>query len=311
MCNSSWSALECMFLVYLSQMVIFILGVIALFLGFISTDAPIAEAESGHTKPLKSSSNKKLFLKVKDYEIHFIPIPHKIRVALQIVGGLLVIIGVGWILITEIQRPVINLQSGVLSSSTPGVEEFDKKIESFSTKVFAFSGAYDDPPQQGFGFLDVEHQPENRFVYRFSFDLPADGTYGYAGFTFWFIDPKYANRLIDPKDTKQFSPQDLTGFNSIEITLRFESDLHHCKLFIKDIDYIEHDDNHVNSMSLSQFAPPNSKIEKRGNEYKYTIPLSNFDKVDLEAVREIGFLVETGALQDEKPFIISEILFTR
>ncbi|MBI5963090.1 MAG: hypothetical protein HY863_06420 [Chloroflexi bacterium] len=189
------------------------------------------------------------------------------------------------------------------SVSDSNVATSSRKIESFPAKVFAFGGAYDSPPQKGLGFLEVEYQPQNRFVYHFSFDLPIDGTYGYAGFTFWFIDPNNA---------KQFSSQDLTSFNSIEITLKFESDLHHCQFFIKDIAYILHDEsNHVNYTLLGQTAPPNSKIEKSGDEYKYTIPLSNFDKIDLKAVREVGFVVDAGVPQDERSFIVREILFTR
>jgi hypothetical protein len=189
------------------------------------------------------------------------------------------------------------------SRSVLNLDQSSRKIESFPTKVFAFSGAYDPRVKNGLGFLDVEFQSGNKFVYHFSFDLPVDGTYGYAGFTFWFINPNNA---------KQFALQDLTGFNTIEITLQFASNLHQGELFIKDIDYVLGDEsNHVNYILLGQTAPPNGKIQRNGREYMYTIPLSSFDKVDLRTVREVGFLVDTDIPQDEKSFIVREILFTR
>lgn len=175
------------------------------------------------------------------------------------------------------------------------------RIESLPSKVFAFSGANDPSIGQGLGYLDIEFRSEDRLAYHFTFNLPTDGTYGYAGFTFWFVEPN---------NIKQLSSQDLTRFNSIQITLQFESSFHQSELFIKDIAYVEGDEtSHANYVTLRNEAPPNGKLEVNGNQYTFTIPLSNFEKVDLKAVREVGFLADTDLPQDQRSFAVHQILF--
>lgn len=181
------------------------------------------------------------------------------------------------------------------------VDRSATRIESLPSKVFPFSGANDPSIRQGLGFLDIEFRSENVFAYHFSFNLPTDGTYGYAGFTFWFVDSNNIN---------QFSSQDLTRFSSIQVTIQYESNLHQSELFIKDIAYSEGDESkHANYLILRNEAPPSGKLEVDGKRYKFTIPLSIFDKVDLKAIREVGFLADTDIPQDERSFIVHQVVF--
>jgi hypothetical protein len=222
------------------------------------------------------------------------PLPNWLYLTLNLLGVIFIAVGALQL------GGVIAIPS---SESVPILDQSSRRIESFPTKVFAFSGAYDSNVGQGRGFLDVEFRSEGEFAYHFSFDLPSDGTYGYAGFTFFFINPNNASLL---------NPQDLTDFNSIQITLQFEGKLHQCELFIKDIAYVEGEESkHANYVTLRNEAPPNGNLEVNGNRYKFTIPLSNFDRVDLRTVREVGFLADTNTPQDELSFTVREILFTR
>ena len=222
------------------------------------------------------------------------PLPYWLYLTLNLLGVIFIVVGalqLGGVIATPSSEPVSIL------------DQSSRRIESFPTKVFAFSGANDSNVGQGFGFLDVEFRSDSEFAYHFSFRLPSDGTYGYAGFTFFFINPNNASLL---------NPQDLTGFNAIQITLQLESKLHRCELFIKDIDYFEGDDsNHANYFTLGNEAPPNGNLQVNGNQYKFTIPLSNFDRVDLRTVREVGFLADTDLPQDQRSFTVREILFTQ
>jgi hypothetical protein len=186
-------------------------------------------------------------------------------------------------------------------AASPGSEGISKRIETFPFQVFPFSGVYDPKFEQGLGFLRVEFRPEGRFAYRFSYNLPSGESYGYTGFTFWFFD------LNDPNN---LSSQDLTPFHSIQVTVEFESNFHQAEIFIKDIAYVEGvESRHANYLTLKNEAPPNGKLEVNGGQFKFTIPLSSFDQVNFKAVREVGFLVDTDAPQDEGWLVVHEVLF--
>ena len=92
MCNPSWTAIQCILAVYFSQLLMIVLGIAAIFIGVISS------------------------IKFKGVETSRIPMSRQLRVGLLILGVLLIIIGAGWILINQIQNPIINRQSTALPS---------------------------------------------------------------------------------------------------------------------------------------------------------------------------------------------------
>ena len=144
-------------------------------------------------------------------------------------------------------------------------------IESMPVKIFAFAG------DGGWGILDVYYKDELP-SYNFTYSLPTDGTSGYAGMTFKFEEGA-----------------DLSGFESVAFLLTIPPN-EEADLLVKDI------------------AGKELRYRVRGGpqaESKLEIPLSNFKDVNLKAVREVMFFVDTGFVTGERSFSVKEMKFSR
>jgi len=148
-------------------------------------------------------------------------------------------------------------------------------IESMPVHIFAFAG--NNNPEGGWSVMDV-YYTDNLPSYNFTYALPTDGKTGYAGMTFKFEQGA-----------------DLSEFESVAFLLTIPPN-EEADLLVKDI------------------AGKELRYRVRGGpqaETKLEISLSNFKDVNLKAVREVMFFVDTGFVIGDHAFSVKEMKFLR
>lgn len=182
--------------------------------------------------------------------------------------------------ITVLEKIVVPLIVAIISATTTYfVTTYEKAplpqtevpMESLPAHIFAFAG------DGGWSTLDVYFKDEIP-SYNFTYSLPTEGTSGYAGLTFKFEDGA-----------------DLSEFESVSFLLRIPPN-EEADLLIKDI------------------AGKELRYRVRGGpqaETKLDVPLSNFKDVNLKAVREVMFFVDTGFTTGDRAFSVKEMKFLR
>jgi hypothetical protein len=105
--------MDCILAVYFSQILIAILGIIILvFMGMVVTDAPVDPPENAQSDKRhlpKPAIIREPLIKIIEFVFYRIPMQRKIRAALLISGGLLLLIGISWLVINQIQKPIVSL----------------------------------------------------------------------------------------------------------------------------------------------------------------------------------------------------------
>ena len=152
----------------------------------------------------------------------------------------------------------------------------DVAIESMPVHIFAFAG--NNNPDGGWSVLDIFYEDDSKPIYKFTYILPTDGTSGYAGLTF-----KFEQEV------------DLSEFESISFLLRIPPN-EEVDLLIKDISEKE-------LRYLLRGGPQ--------DETEVDIAFSNFTDINLKAVREIMFFVDTDLITGDHSFFAKEIKFLR
>jgi hypothetical protein len=195
------------------------------------------------------------------------------------------LIGLG---IASVFMGILQL-SGFLGEVAPLAVSNSKErvIESFPIKVFDYDGVGDSKVKQGWAKLAIAF-PDQKPVYHFDYDLPSDGTFGYAGLDFRFDQT-----------------QDLSGYRSIKVVLNYFDDTAQSELFIKDISF------QGDYVLLGKSTLPGGTLSVVGTEYAYMIPLSNFVKPNFKAIYEIGFSVDTDITKGKHKITVEKISFLR
>ena len=157
----------------------------------------------------------------------------------------------------------------------------------FPIKIFDYDGVGDSQVQQGWAKLAVAYS-DQKASYLFDYDLPSDGTFGYAGLDFRFEQT-----------------QDLSEYKNIRIVLDYFDDASQCELFIKDISF------QSDYFLLGKTTPPGGTLKISGTEYTYEIPLSVFTNLDFKAIYEVGFSVDTDITQGKHSITLKQITFVR
>ncbi len=146
-------------------------------------------------------------------------------------------------------------------------------IESLGLVAFPYGGEGDPRVRRGRGSLSIIYEEASPVGYILDYSLPDTGE-GYAGLAFRF-----------------HQSQDLTDFEAVEMTISFGDEQARCEVFFKDID------DQTDYVRLGVPMLPTSDVAVRIDGQKQTlrIPLStNFPRVDISAVREIGFNANTS-----------------
>ena len=179
--------------------------------------------------------------------------------------------------------------SGLLGGVNPLAisDSKGRSIESFPLKVFDYDGVGDSSVKQGWAKLSIAF-PNQRPIYQFDYDLPTDGTFGYAGLDFRFDQT-----------------QDLSDYKSIKIGLSYFDDLTQSELFIKDISF------QGDYVLLGKSTPAGGSLSVAGTEYTYTIPLSSFVKPNFKSIYEVGLSVDTDITKGKHKIAVNEISFIR
>lgn len=162
-----------------------------------------------------------------------------------------------------------------------------RRIESFPLKVFDYDGVGDSNVKQGWAKLSISF-PDQRPVFQFDYDLPTDGTFGYAGLDFRFDQT-----------------QDLSDYKSIKIVLSYFDDLTQSELFIKDVSF------QGDYVLLGKSTPVGGSLSVAGTLYTYTIPLSNFIKPNFKSIYEVGLSVDTDITKGAHKIAVNEISFLK
>ena len=152
----------------------------------------------------------------------------------------------------------------------------DVAVESMPVHIFAFAG--NNNPDGGWSVLDIFYEDDSKPIYKFTYSLPTDGTSGYAGLAFKFEQEA-----------------DLSEFESISFLLRIPPD-EEVDLLIKDISGQE------------------LRYRLRGgpqDETEMDIAFSNFNDINLKAVREVMFFVDSGLITGDHSFFVKDIKFLR
>jgi len=158
---------------------------------------------------------------------------------------------------------------------TPPPPGTEGTIESMPVHIFAFAG--NNNPDGGWGTLDVYFQ-DDLPAYNLTYSLPTDGTNGYAGLTFKFEEGA-----------------DLSEFESVSFLLTIPPN--------KEVDLL-----------VKDIAGKELRYRVRGGpqtETKLDVALSNFKNVNLKAVREVMFFVDTGFISGNHSFSVKEMKFLR
>jgi hypothetical protein len=168
----------------------------------------------------------------------------------------------------------------------------DKRIpiESLPIWVVPYGGVSDPGIGQGSSSLLLIMEEPSQISYFLDYSLPDTGD-GHAGLVFRF-----------------HTPQDLTDYEAIEVTISFSDERARCEIFFKDIA------DQVQGVRLGDPIPPNRdvRVSIAGQKQTVHIPLkANFGLVNFNVVKEIGFHVHTGFSRGTHAITISEIVFLR
>lgn len=168
----------------------------------------------------------------------------------------------------------------------------DKRIpiESIPLNSVPYGGASDLSGGQGLSSLSLIVDNPSQIGYRLDYSLPDTGD-GYAGLAFTFL-----------------TPQDLSDYEAIEVTIRYGDEQARGEIFFKDIT------NQVNGVRLGDTIPPSTDVSVTTEGQKQTIhiPLkTNFGAVNLDVVKEIGFHAHTDFSRGQHAFTVSEIVFLK
>jgi hypothetical protein len=174
-----------------------------------------------------------------------------------------------------------------VGDSMPDTAESERGIESFPIKIFDYDGLGDNEVQQGWAKLAVAYS-DRKPEYIFDYDLPSDGTFGYAGL-----------------DVRFEQTQDLSDYNTIRIVLDYPDDASQSELFIKDISF------QGDYFLLGNTTPPEGSLKIDGTQYTYEIPLSVFTNLDIKAVYEVGLSVDTDITQGKHSITLKQVIFVR
>lgn len=152
----------------------------------------------------------------------------------------------------------------------------DAAVESMPVHIFAFAG--NNNPEGGWGVLDIFYEDDLKPIYKLTYSIPADGTSGFAGLTFKFEQEA-----------------DLSEFESISFLLRIPPG-EEVDLLIKDISEKE--------LRYRLRGGPQAETEM-------DIALSNFSDINLKAVREVMFFVDTGFITGNHSLFVKDMKFLR
>jgi len=169
--------------------------------------------------------------------------------------------------------PLVQKQLNQPDSVTPSTALF---IEQFPQLIFAFSGS--DEGLGGNAFFRLVYDDNEKPVYKLIYDLPLDQS-GYGGVAFQFD-----------------KGQNVSEFQSIDFTIQFNKKNDVIDLYLVDI-----------SDARAHVRVINTGIKERN----LSIPLSNFNDIDLKAIKEISFNSDTSFVTGYHETLISNIRFIR
>ena len=173
------------------------------------------------------------------------------------------------------------------SVSPQAITEAETAIEFFPIKIFDYDGVGDSQVKQGWAKLAIVYS-DQKANYIFDYDLPSDGTFGYAGLDFRFEQT-----------------QDLSVYKAVRVVLDYFDDASQCEFFIKDISF------QGDYFLLGKTTPPGGSLRISGTEYTYEIPLSVFTELNFKAVYEVGMSVDTDITQGKHSITVKQIIFVR
>ena len=277
MCNPAWTAWECIWSIHFLKLLFIIIGPVIFILAILSRDISSIMLD------------QKPFLKIKDFEFNPL-ISRKIRLGLLYIGITTFVVGFLWIFVVEIQTPFVSRLSPTSTSSlvpSQAITESERTIESFPIKIFDYDGVGDSQVKQGWAKLAIAFS-DQKANYIFDYDLPSDGTFGYAGLDFRFEQT-----------------QDLSVYKAVRVVLDYFDDASQCEFFIKDISF------QGDYFLLGKNTPPGGSLKINGTEYTYEIPLSIFTKLNFKAVYEVGMSVDTDITQGKHSITVKQIIFVR
>ena len=187
-------------------------------------------------------------------------------------------------LLAVLEKIVVPLVVAIISAGTTYfITTYEKSppnltevaFESMPVHIFAFAG--NNNPEGGWSTFDtyfVDGQPS----YAFKYLLPSDGTKGYAGLTFNFE-----------------KGEDFSEYKTISFLLTIPPD-EEADLIIKDI------------------AGKELRYRVRGGpqtETRLEIPLDNFRDLNLKAVLEMMFFVDTGFTSGDHTLMVRDLKLLR
>jgi hypothetical protein len=168
----------------------------------------------------------------------------------------------------------------------------DKRVPVESIPLWAvpYGGASDPSGGQGSSSLSLIVENSAQMGYRLDYSLPDTGE-GHAGLALKFL-----------------TPQDLSNYEAIEVTISYGDEQSRCEIFFKDIA------DQVKGVRLGDTIPPNTDISVsiEGQKQTIHIPLrTNFGLVNLDVVQEIGFHAHTSFSRGRHTFTVSEIVLLK
>lgn len=283
MCNSFF---ECSIALLLNQIILFVIGVLTLVVGLTSKVSLI-----GLHPSLEGIST-------------LIKISEKLGLILRPAGWIIIVISSIWALVVYGNSPLSVIQVPITITPTPiststfatatsssvpsqAVTESERTIESFPIKIFDYDGVGDSQVKQGWAKLAIAFS-DQKTSYLFDYNLPSDGTYGYAGLVFRFDQS-----------------QDLSSYQTIRVVLDYLDDTSLCELYINDIS------SQGDFYQLGKTNLPGGILKIDGTEYSYDIALSNFVKPNFKAIYEVGLSVDTDITKGGHRIVLKKITFVR
>lgn len=158
------------------------------------------------------------------------------------------------------------------ATATASAEPSSVDIENIPLEVFAYSGAADPTIGWGNAFLNVRQAGDGQLAYKVDYSLSEQGD-AWAGLAFNFSDP-----------------QNLVRFSLLEISLVYGSQTVRLDLIVKDIDGKE------SRLALGPGTSYPTGVTAEGSGLSQTVhvPLSYFEDIDLEFIREITLHTDTN-----------------
>jgi hypothetical protein len=165
-----------------------------------------------------------------------------------------------------------------IQSQTNNTDSNILTIEQLPYNIYPFDGQSDEDPACCFGraYLQIDNSSPKDLAYGLNYFLDGDATkFGYAGFAFVFT-----------------TSQNLSTYESIRFTIIFGDQSNKAD---------------INFQDITKLKVPYHITGNGQSENKFIVPLSQFGKIDLKAIRSIGFQVDSSVANGNHTFYVKDI----